>query len=65
MPNNNEVGNVDKLEDELVSIKKLLVLMLIKMGTTQEEIAASLGINQGLVSRMCPARKIIKFSLLK
>lgn len=36
---------------ELRDIKALLVLLLLKSGASQTEIAAALGINQGTVSR--------------
>jgi DNA-binding transcriptional regulator LsrR (DeoR family) len=36
------------------------MLMLLKAGTTQGEIAAALGVDQSVISRMLPARKIRK-----
>jgi hypothetical protein len=46
--------------DELEDIKKLLILLLLKMGTPQKEIAVFLKVDQGNFSRMYPARKIKK-----
>lgn len=41
---------------ELESIKKLLVLMLLKMGASQSEVASALGTSQPSVSRMIPGK---------
>lgn len=48
----------DPILDELISIKKLLVLKLINEGFTQSQIATVLGVDQSLVSRMVPSRVI-------
>jgi len=50
----------DPVQAGLESIKRLLMLMLLKAGTTQGEIAAALGVDQSVISRMLPARKIRK-----
>lgn len=42
--------------NELENIKKLLILLLLKLGTSQSEIAATLGISQPSVSRMIPGK---------
>lgn len=39
---------------ELVAIKKLLVLGLLRSGASQGEIATALGVNQSQVSRLFP-----------
>jgi transcriptional regulator len=46
---------------ELDAIKRLLILMLIKAGASQGEIAMALHTDQANVSRMFPARKIKRF----
>ena len=46
---------------ELDGIKRLLILMLIKAGASQGEIAMALHTDQANVSRMFPARKVKRF----
>ena len=46
---------------ELDAIKRLLILMLIKSGASQGEIAMALHTDQANVSRMFPARKVKRF----
>jgi len=55
----------DPLQVELDAIKRLLTLLLIKAGTPQGEIAMALGVDQSVVSRMFPARKVKKFEVAK
>jgi len=54
-------ANMEAVETGLEELKRLLVLMLIKMGTPQAEIALALGVDQSSVSRMFPTRKVRKF----
>jgi hypothetical protein len=49
--------NLDPAVKELDAIKRLLILTLIKAGTSQGEIATALNMDQGNLSRMFPARK--------
>jgi predicted transcriptional regulator len=49
---NNRGSEPNALED----IKKLLVLLLLKLGASQSEIASALGVSQPSVSRMVPGR---------
>jgi len=49
------------IEKELNAIKRLLMLLLVKTGATQEELALALQINQEDVSRMMPTRRIKKY----
>jgi len=51
----------DPIQAELDSIKQLLILLLLKAGATQEEVAMALGVDQSAVSRKFPARKLKKF----
>ena len=44
----------DRTLDELVAIKKLVVLALVRSGTPQSQIAIALGVNQSQVSRLFP-----------
>lgn len=46
--------NRDPILVELVAIKKLLVLALMKSGASQRQIASALGVNQSQVSRLFP-----------
>jgi hypothetical protein len=52
-----EQGSV---QEELLAIKRLLMLFLIKVGASQSELSIALQIDQANVSRMLPARKIVK-----
>jgi NADH/NAD ratio-sensing transcriptional regulator Rex len=45
---------------ELQSIKKLLVLLLIKSGATSEEIGRALGVDSSTIRKMFPMRKTKK-----
>jgi len=48
----------EKETQELENIRKLLMLLLFKMGASGEEIGRALGVSQGRVSQMMPAKKI-------
>lgn len=50
---------------ELESIKKLLLLLLIKLGTTSEEIGAALGMHPGSVRKLISGRKIKKLDFVR
>ena len=52
----------DPIRNELDSIKRLLVLLLLKGGATQGEVSTALMVDQGTVSRMFPGIKIRKFT---
>lgn len=54
--------DTDALLDELSSLKRLMILFLLKSGATQTEIGLTLGVNKSTVSRMLPLSKINKFS---
>ena len=47
---------VNEIQSELIDIKKLLILKLLTEGITQSQIAGTLGIDQGNLSRMLPAK---------
>jgi hypothetical protein len=46
------------VHSELIAIKKLLMLKLLSEGVTQAQIAATLGIDAGNLSRILPARLV-------
>ena len=46
---------------ELEGIKRLLVLLLLKAGVSQGEVARALQVDQGNLSRMFPTRKFKRF----
>jgi DNA-directed RNA polymerase specialized sigma24 family protein len=46
--------------DQLEDIKRLLVLLLLKLGSTSEEIALALDVDSSAVRKMIPARQIKK-----
>ena len=54
-------ADIDPVLRELDSIKRLLVLALIKAGTRQGEIAMALNVVQSKVSEMFPSRKVKPF----
>jgi hypothetical protein len=49
------------IEKELIAIKKLLLLFLIKTGASQDELELALEKDQADISRMMPARKVKKY----
>lgn len=51
----------DAIVKELDAIKRLLILFLIKAHTSQGEIAMALQVDQSIVSRLFPARKVKSF----
>ncbi|MGH9198985.1 MAG: hypothetical protein ACRD1T_25065 [Acidimicrobiia bacterium] len=50
----------DPVAGELDSIKRLLVLQLLTSGIQAKVIASALGVDQSVVSRLVPSRKIKK-----
>jgi DNA-binding NarL/FixJ family response regulator len=55
---------IDKSNDpvvrELLDVKRLLILQLLAQGTSQDQIASALGVNQSTVSRLVPAGRRTK-----
>jgi hypothetical protein len=47
-------------KDPLEDVKRLLILLLIKLGSTSEEIALALGVDSSVVRKMMPVRKVRK-----
>ena len=52
------VDDASELASELDAIKRLLMLFLVKLGSTSEEIAAVLEVDASAVRRLVPSRKI-------
>ncbi len=65
MPLTKKQGNEDPAIKELDTIKRLLTLLLLKAGLRQEEVAMALQVDQSVVSRMFPARKVKSFEWVK
>jgi predicted transcriptional regulator len=57
----NRLTPEDPTLKELDAIKRLLILLLVKAGAAQGEIAMALDVDQAAVSRMFPARKVKRF----
>lgn len=53
-------AGVDPVQKELSDIKRLLVLALLRDGSTQTEVARALGVGQSTVSRMFPGGVNVK-----
>jgi len=56
-------NQVDKSVRELESIKKLLLLLLAKLGSGSDEIAMALGIESSGVRKMISMRKVEKLQV--
>lgn len=54
-------GDVDPIVRELDDIKRLLIVFLLKAGTTQSEIAKALEMDQGNLSRVIKVRDFKSF----
>lgn len=44
--------------EELTNIRNLTMLLLFKLGATQEEVASALGVTQARVSQMFPTKQL-------
>jgi hypothetical protein len=47
-------------EKQLEEIKRLLMVLLFKLGSTSDEIAIALNVDSSRVRQMMPAKKIVK-----
>lgn len=45
-------------ERQLEDIKRLLILLLVKVGSTSEEVGAALGVDSSTVRKMMPLRGV-------
>jgi DNA-binding CsgD family transcriptional regulator len=52
----------DQTQKELESIKKLLILLLVKLGTTSDEIGDALGLSSQRVRQLVAIAKIKKIA---
>ena len=48
---------------EVEQVKRLLILLLVKLGTSSEEIAHVMNVDASVVRRIAPSRRIKKLSL--
>lgn len=62
--NKNNIIN-DPVARELASIKKLIILFLLKAGVKQGEVSKALSVDQSTVSRMFPTREVEIFKWIK
>jgi len=53
----------DRTAGELEAIKKLLILLLVKLGSTSEEIGAALGVHHSRVRQLVPTSKVKKIAV--
>ena len=50
----------DRAVAELEAVKRLLILLLLKIGSTSEEIGTALGVHHSRVRQFVPSRKVKK-----
>lgn len=48
---------------ETEQVKRLLILLLVKLGASSAEIGSALGIDESAVRRLVPARKVRKIAV--
>jgi hypothetical protein len=53
-----DIATTDKLLEETENVRKLLMLLLFKIGASQDEIASALNVTQARVSQMLPSKDI-------
>ena len=61
MKEQKKIMNNDAILIELNYLKRLMVLLLLKAGSSQTEVALALGVDPSTVSRMFPASKVQRF----
>ncbi len=54
--------NANETKD-LADIKRLLILLMLKSGSSSEEIGLALGVDSSAVRKMIPARSVKKLNL--
>jgi len=52
---------IKRTAEEIESVKKLLILYLIKMGVTSEEIGQAIGVDSSFIRKMFSIREVKKF----
>jgi hypothetical protein len=55
----------DTGDKELETLKRLLMLLLLKLGATPQELGLALNVNSSRISQMFPTRRISKIDLLR
>jgi hypothetical protein len=55
-----ERGEDMKSKEEDDSVKRLLILLLLKLGASSEEIGAALGVDSSVIRKMIPVRSVRK-----
>lgn len=55
----------ERADQELESIKKLLVLLLMKLGTPTDEIGLALDVSGQRVRQLMPSAKVEKFAFVE
>ena len=60
-----EIGMATEKITELESVKRLLMLLLLKLGATSEEIGAALGIDSSGIRKIFPIRSIKKIESIR
>ncbi len=55
----------DEQITEVESVKRLLILLLLKLGATSQEIGAALGIDSSAIRKMLPIRSIKKIEFIR
>jgi hypothetical protein len=50
---------------EIESVKRLLILLLLKLGATSEEIALALEVDSSGIRKLVPVRKIAKIEFVR
>ena len=50
---------------DLQDVKKLLILLLLKLGATSQEIGGALGVDSSAIRKMLPIRSIKKIESIK
>ncbi len=58
---------MDRAAKEIEDVKRLLILLLVKLGSTSDEIGAALGVHHSRVRQLVPTGRIkrISFAPLK
>lgn len=55
----------DRAQEDLEAIKRLLILLLLKLGATSDEIGLALDMHAGAVRKLIPTTKIKKLDFGK
>ncbi len=53
---------IDDAAHELEAVKRLLILLLLKLGSTSEEIGTALGIHHSRVRQLVPSGRVKKIA---